>query len=275
MSGIVWLASYPKSGNTWLRAFLANIFSGSDQPFDINRLSDFTFSDMRANYFEKVAQRPIAELSEMELNRLRPQVHRHLANRTPHTILVKTHHSIGMIHDIPTITRDVTAGAVYLVRNPLDVVISYANHMAKDIDATIRVMNDRASISLTTGWIVVQYVSSWSAHVKSWTTAPGLTHHVMRYEDMHDSTTETFRELIEFLTIETTEEQLQRAIRFASFGELQKQEQTKGFRERSQVSEAFFRQGQHGAWRHVLSAAQVDAIVGAHGEMMAKYGYLP
>ena len=275
MSGIIWLASYPKSGNTWLRMFLANFITNGTKPFDINRLSDFTFSDMRAGYFEEVAKRPIAELDDKELNLLRPKVHRFLANRTAHTMFVKTHHAVGMISDIPTITPDVTAGAIYIVRNPLDVVISYAHHMAADIDTTIEAMGRHDNYALTAGRIVFQYLSSWNDHVKSWTTAPGLTHHVMRYEDMLDAPNETFGDLIGFLDMESTPERIERAIRFSSFDEMQKQEKAKGFREGSQVADAFFRQGNLGGWRDTLTPAQVDAIVERHGEEMAKYGYLP
>ncbi|MEJ2083836.1 MAG: sulfotransferase, partial [Acidobacteriota bacterium] len=38
MTGIVWLASYPKSGNTWLRAFLMNFLDPGKRPVDINQL---------------------------------------------------------------------------------------------------------------------------------------------------------------------------------------------------------------------------------------------
>ncbi len=273
--GIIWLASYPKSGNTWLRAFLANLFTGAEQPFEIDRLSDFTMSDMRAGYFEEVARRPIAQIEAPDLNRLRPEVHRYLASRQPHTVFVKTHHAIGQVDEVATITPEVTEGAIYIVRNPLDVVVSYARHVGLELDAAIEALNWEKNYLESRGRIVFQFLSSWSEHVKSWTTAPGLTPHVMRYEDMLDDPTAAFAALVEFLGLTPEDEELQRAIRFCAFTELEAQERKSGFRESSGTSEAFFRQGRQGAWREVLTPAQVDSIVQAHAEIMAQFDYLP
>ena len=273
--GILWLASYPKSGNTWLRAFLANLFTGAAEPFDINKLSDFTYSDMRAGYFEAVARQPISNLDADEINRLRPRVHKYLAEQSPDTVFVKTHHAIGDVNGIDTITSDLTEGAIYVVRNPFDVVVSFAKHMAVDFDTAIEALNDRNNYSATHGRLVFQYLSSWSEHVKSWTRAPGLTRHVMRYEHMLEDPKTAFGALGPFFGVEIAPERLETSIRFSSFGELKAQEEAKGFRERSAVTESFFRQGQQGGWRDLLNAAQIERIVEAHGEIMEEFGYLP
>ncbi|MDP6705441.1 MAG: sulfotransferase domain-containing protein [Alphaproteobacteria bacterium] len=274
-SGVIWLASYPRSGTTWLRAFLANLFNDTGQPHDINRLSEFTMSDMRARYFEEVAKRPLAELSGDEVNQLRPKVHHYLATRRPHTVFLNTQHAMGHVNDVPTITPDVTEGAIYVVRNPLDLVISYADHTGQDIDAAILAIGRQDNFLDTAGRMVFQYLSSWSEHVKSWTRAPGLTPHLMRYEDMSATPEKSFGDLARFLGVDTSSGRLERAIAFSSFGELKSQEQRHGFRERSDRTEAFFRQGREGAWRQVLTPAQVDTIVADHREVMAEFDYLP
>ncbi|MBK8208712.1 MAG: hypothetical protein IPK78_00920 [Rhodospirillales bacterium] len=74
MGSIIWLASYPKSGNTWLRAFLANYLADTSMPVDINTLPDFAYGDMRAEYYAQLAGKPAAELSWPEINALRPKV---------------------------------------------------------------------------------------------------------------------------------------------------------------------------------------------------------
>lgn len=273
--GIIWLASYPKSGNTWLRAFLANLFSGGETPFDINRLADFTMSDMRAVYFEAVAKRPFAEIDADSLNRLRPAVHRYLAQSRPHNVFVKTHHAIGRVGEVPTITAEVTAGAIYVIRNPLDVAVSFAHHMNLDLDTAIATMNREENYLETGGRIAAQFISSWRNHVTSWTQAPGLTRQVLRYEDMLDRPRRSFGEVVRFLGVETTPQQLKRAVRFASFDELKAQESKHGFRERSAVAPAFFREGRKDVWRRRLTSAQVDAVVQANEAVMGEYGYLP
>ena len=83
MTGVLWLASYPKSGNTWLRAFLANYLADSPAPVDINTLPDFAYGDMRSNYYAQVSGKPANQLSWQEINQLRPRVHQFLAQSRP------------------------------------------------------------------------------------------------------------------------------------------------------------------------------------------------
>ena len=107
--GIIWLASYPKSGNTWVRLFLANLFSDARHPVDINKLPGFTFGEHRADFYETLSGRPLSALSDEEINRMRPEVHRHIAGSRRETIFVKTHAAITVLDGVATITPDVTA----------------------------------------------------------------------------------------------------------------------------------------------------------------------
>ena len=52
MAGIIWLASYPKSGNTWLRAFLHNLLRDPGRPYDINKLTDVTAGESQASWYQ-------------------------------------------------------------------------------------------------------------------------------------------------------------------------------------------------------------------------------
>jgi Sulfotransferase domain len=275
MSGIVWLASYPKSGNTWLRAFLANLLTDAREPFDINKLSDFTMSDMRAGYFEEVAGRPLGELDFKSLNALRPEVHRRMAARGRPLALVKTHHALTAVDGVPTITSEVTAGAIYVVRNPLDVAVSFSRHMGLDIADAIAALNRRDNYLPTHDRMVFQFLGNWSDHVRSWTRARGLRRHVMRYEDMLGDPEASFAAVAAFLGIEAPAERLARAVAFSSFGQLQRQEAARGFRERSEVAGAFFRSGREGIWREYLSPRQIDLMRETHREVMSEFGYIP
>ena len=75
MGKLIWLASYPKSGNTWLRAFLHNLMRNPNEPYDINRLTDFTLSDAQMRWYQLFDPRPGPQISAEEVAVLRPKVH--------------------------------------------------------------------------------------------------------------------------------------------------------------------------------------------------------
>ena len=276
MPGIIWLASYPKSGNTWLRAFLANYFLNPSEPLPVNDLYKFCYGDGFLFLYEEAAGKPKEELTEDELRQLRPQMHRFIADAGPADKFVKTHNYIGEEGGIPLITPEVTAGAVYVVRNPLDVAISVAHHYQVDFDRAIEILNTPHRVLYGDPDLQLpDIVGTWTQHVRSWTEAPGLNPHVIRYEDMQAKPGPTFRALAKFLGVPVEPKRLRRAVRFASFDSLAGQEQTLGFNEaRPDGAVRFFRRGQSGQWREYLTQDQTDRVIATHSDTMRRFGYL-
>jgi LPS sulfotransferase NodH len=118
-----------------------------------------------------------------------------------------------------------------------------------------------------------QRLNTWSGHVKSWTEDSGLPVMVIRYEDMLTDTLKVFSKAINFIGLERPEADIQNAIALCSFEQLKKQEESKGFSERSAKSERFFRKGVAGDWKTALNAEQAVRITEAHGATMLKFGY--
>lgn len=274
MGAIIWLTSYPKSGNTWTRAFLHNLLINPKEPADINALNRFCLGEDKAQYYSQFETRPLPELTFKEVMRLRPKVHQLLTEAFPDSVFVKTHNFLGEIEGVPLVTLECTAGAIYIVRNPLDVVISYSHHYGVDIDTAIEQMANPLMGTPTTEMAVRQVYGTWSMHVKSWTQVPMPSLHVMRYEDMYSQPFQTFTTLSRFLGLNPPRERLQKAIDNSSFKALQRQERQHGFIERS-ANSRFFREGRPGQWRKVLSEEQIARIVGAHREQMARFDYIP
>ncbi len=135
MGNIVWLASYPKSGNTWLRAFLANLVADAGAPLPLGDLPQYCEDEARPELFTALAGRPSTDLTFEEICALRPRVHADIAARSPGTRLVKTHNCAGFVGSHPLHDASVTAGAIYVVRNPLDVAVSMMHHFGLDADA--------------------------------------------------------------------------------------------------------------------------------------------
>jgi hypothetical protein len=274
LAQILWLASYPKSGNTWLRAFLANYLRGGRLPEDINKLPDFSYGDMRVEYYEQISGKKAEDLDYDEINRLRPRVHQFLAGAHQGLVLVKTHSHLSTIDGIPTITPGVTFCAVYVVRNPLDVAVSFGHHYGLGTDAAVKAICFKGLETVPQTGHILQVLADWTTHLNGWRDAPGLYRHLMRYEDMTKSPTKTFGGVLDFLKIPKDRERLKRAIRHCSFNVLARQEQQSGFVERSKSAEKFFRRGEVGGWRKELTPEHVDFIVHHHREAMTKMGYL-
>ncbi len=275
MPGILWLASFPKSGNTWLRAYLANLFSNPARPVPIDELPNYVLGDNFLVHYEQFSGRKEDQLSAEDIARLRPQVHQWFAASRRDTVLVKTHNACALADGQPLITPAATAGAIYVVRNPLDVAVSFASHYQVTIQRGVDLVCDEAHILPSIPGQLEQVLLSWSSHVRSWTKAPDMRLHVMRYEDMARAPYRTFAALSGFLGLPEERKRIKRAIRFSSFRELKKQERETGFVEARPDGKAkFFREGKAGGWHTALSEDQVRQIVEAHGETMAEFGYL-
>jgi hypothetical protein len=274
MSSIIWMASYPKSGNTWVRAFLQNFLNPSDRPADINTLDNYFANESKPNWYQPLVQEPLADLSLKQICELRPAVQKNIAASRAGSIFVKTHNILGAYNGLPIHEMSVTAGAIYIVRNPLDVVLSLADHFGVSIDDAIVFMNSDLTGSPTDEANVASVLSSWSKHVQSW-TAGGDSVCVLRYEDLLAKPEKGFRQVIKFLGLDKDRKRLKRAIQFSSFAELRKQEDQRGFIERSPNSRRFFRSGKTNRWRVDLSREQIARIAEAHHDEMQRFKYLP
>ena len=274
MGAIIWLASYPKSGNTWMRAFLHNFLINADEPVHINAINAFSLGESKWEHFRQFDRRPPEALSEREVAELRPKVHALLTQASPDSVFVKTHNFLGEHEGVPLITMAHTAGALYMVRNPLDIVDSYANHFGLSLDEAIEQMADSRTGQPSTANSVYQIYSSWSRHVESWTQGDGRGRLVVRYEDMAERPLEAFGGVVRFLGLDPPRQRLEKAIAHSSFDRLRGQEDVDGFVERSEYAR-FFRHGRAGRWRDILSDDQVRAVVEPHRTQMARFGYLP
>jgi hypothetical protein len=168
-----------------------------------------------------------------------------------------------------------TAGAIYVVRNPLDVVASYAAHSGKTIARTVTAMNTTDFTWPGDDEQVPQRLGNWSQNVASWTGQANPALHVMRYEDMLERTEETFGALIGYLRLDPPADRLARAIEFTTFDTLKQAEAEDGFLDRTRHQDVFFRSGRTGGWRDELTVEQAQSIVDAHRVQMARFGYVP
>ena len=274
MGALIWLASYPKSGNTWLRSFLHHLLANPPAPLPPDELRKFCFADDARGFFDRAAGHATQGLSTAEIAALRPRAQALMAATAKESVFVKTHSLLGEHHGKPLINEAVTVGALYVLRDPRDVAISGAHHYGLTIDGMIERLANKAAATGNTPQAAYTLQSSWSDHVTSWTRQRHPRLLVLRYEDMEQQPTATFGTVARFLGLSPPPERLQRAIDFSSFKVARELEQKHGFNERSQHADSFFRAGRSGQWRGTLTPGQIERIEADHGEVMRRFGYL-
>ena len=271
---IVWMASYPKSGNTWARIFLANYIANAKEPVPINNAHMVAMGDSITKTYRMVAGGALDVADIDRTVQLRPRVLRGIVANNADINLVKTHNARVAARGVPLIPDNVTRSAVYILRNPLDMVLSYARHYGMTPEEAVNAVSHPDNANPPDEETVTQFMGSWSDHVRSWTGKSDYPVLVLRYEDMLADPRTCFARLVEHLGMPLDVERLDRAILFSSFKELSEQEKTQGFVEKSAESERFFAKGQKDQWKTDLPARLVKKMKHGHRKVMKKFGYL-
>lgn len=275
MGNLLWLASYPKSGNTWLRAFLANLVANRATPLPLSELPRYCDDEARADLYTAIAGRASTDLGIDEVCALRPAVQAQLAGNASGTLFVKTHNYWGGFGDHPLHNPAVTAGGIYVVRNPLDVAVSMTHHFGLDLDSAIDFLGNEDTATENESRWVSQLLGSWSTHVGSWAGIDHPSFLVVRYEDLLEKPVKTFAKVAKLMGV-TDRQRIERAVGHASFATLAKIERRDGFVEASEKTDArFFRAGRAQQWRQAMSREQVMRVIGRHREQMQRYRYIP
>jgi aryl sulfotransferase len=278
MTGYVWLASYPKSGNTWMRLALACIRSG--KPVDFSTSQDFGLAIAGRHRFDLTLGIESSDLSSSEIERLRPRFHEALAETSGEPLFAKVHDCWRLTAaGEPLFPPATTIGTIYMVRDPRDVAISFADHLGIGIDEAIEAMGDSETTLARQDKVLLgqlpQRLGTWSEHVERWLAATGgNAPHLVRYEDMRADPVGELRRVVDYLGWEVTDEAITRAVDETRFERLRGAEEEQGFLERSPSSHRFFRKGQAGAWRAELAPRQAERIEATHGVAMRRLNYL-
>jgi hypothetical protein len=272
---------------------MANLWSGSDKPIDINAISS---TDSIASNRHRIDNHLLVEsalLSGDEADQLRPSFYKYAARggmRSDPDERADTDRSMPVrfvkTHDAYTATAtgepllagaDGAAGAILFVRDPRDVAGSFANHLDCSVDEAIGYLNDPdfcfADRPDRQHKQLRQRLRGWSGYAQSWLEQRDIPVHLVRYEDMLADPFSTVSDALRFCGITPDPARLRLAIGFADIKELQRQEAVSGFREAPKNAKSFFRRGVADGWRDDLSADQVDRIECMHRPMMQQLGY--
>lgn len=265
---ICWLASYPKSGSTWIRLLLSHYHSGIADINDIRGVS----GDKGSYFWHAVSYQDMSDMTPHEIACLRPAALCHqLAANPSDPLPVKTHHWNATVDEIPLIPPGVTKGAVYIVRDPRDVVLSVASYYELSIDKAIDMMADESRKPKDP--ILGHYTSSWSNHVRSW-----LANDVpwpmacVQYEHLSEHPVDTFAGILHFMGYDLDMDKVREAVNACSLDKCRAQEKENPFKENMSKNPFFGSGGSR--WRDVLTDKQVRRIESDHGLAMKGLGYL-
>jgi len=271
---LVWLASYPKSGNTWLRAFLANYMIDTDEPVSINDMQKISFGDSALEPIAAIARRDPRTLPPQQLAAAREANLERIATDGAAAHFVKTHNAHIRVASHWLIPARLTRQAVYLIRNPLDLVISYADHWGLSFEAAAKQIGSTRNVIPANTRTVTQFLGKWSDHVRGWARTRDFKVLVLRYEDLLDDPMTGFERILRHIEVPIEPNVIEQAIRFSSFESLSSQEAAGGFREKSEPQQRFFRKGTSGQWRDTLPQEVIERIIADHGPTMKHYKYL-
>ena len=271
---IWWLASYPKSGNTWLRTVLVSLTSNGS--LDINDMGSLGPMASLRSAFDDTLGIDSADLPFEHQANLRPRVYETWAAEAERPLYCKVHDACHLTPaGEPLIPPAATRGAIYVARDPRAVAVSYSHHSGRALDATIARMDSDATIDgspIGLSRALRQRLLRWSDHVDSWLTAP-FPVHLVRYEDMLADPHAAFAGIAAFLGLACDRAAIDAAVAATAFSRLQEKERTVGFTEKPWSAAAFFREGRSDGWRRALTPEQAERIVAAHGPMMRRLGY--
>ena len=272
--GFTWLASYPKSGNTFLRLLL-EAYKCNGLP-DINHMT-VSHGDAGLPLMQGVSPLPVNELGFRGEALLRPAALLHLYARLTNPVITKTHWANLSPKDLPPfIPKDFTRKAVYVVRDPRDIFSSLSDYFGFAHKATVEAMRSKEFIlGGEQSGASRCMVSTWSNHVSSWVGEKDFPVHVVKYEDMVESPERELREVIEFMDIgwDIDESRLSVAADSVAISKMRRAEKESGFRENRGRGESFFNEG-GSRWRHELGPKWIKQIEEDHGEVMRLLGYL-
>jgi hypothetical protein len=283
---IIWLASYPKSGNTFLRSLLTAYLFTKDGNFNFDLLKNINQFPNNAT-FEKLGI-DISNQKEVIKNYIKVQEETNKRDGQGIRFL-KTHSTLQDIDGHKFTNLNNCLGAIYIVRDPRDVVKSYSNHYQTSIDETINDMNKftigggaKNPENRKDGTIV--HTGSWPSHYTSWKEFDKVDRYLLiKYEDLVEETEKTFLKVLTFVCkltkkkLDLDKNKLKNVLNTTTFDSLQNLEKQKGFSEAINVNGkkiTFFKYGAKNNWKNFLTSENRKKIEDSFREEMKELGYL-
>ena len=256
---IFWIASYPKSGNTYLRSFISSYYFSKKGKFDFNLLLN-------------ILQFPSTKFTKRNLYSDLEASQNWIFNQNQFfggekINFVKTHNSLNQFKGNKFTTNDQTLGAIYIVRDPRNVITSLTHHYSLSYEnAYDKLMDDNSNLLEKTtenDHSNFTFLGSWANHYKSWKNYKDFEILFIKYEDLENEKYNTFKKIILFINNilkknnKIDEKKLLNSINSTNFNNLKNKEENEGFEESVYSKETgekkrFFNLGFNNRWEKIL-----------------------
>ncbi len=278
---IIWIASYPKCGNTWVRSLLSAYYFTKDGEFNFNLLKNIKQFPSKDFFETRVTS--VEEASAMWIP-IQKKI-----KETRKLYFLKTHNVYGAYKGNNFTTPEYTLGAINIVRDPRNVITSLMNHYSIDEEEALKMLssvhrnlrdkNDKDDYSN------YSFISSWSNNYNSWKISKNINKILIKYEDLEKNRLETFSKILNFVNKlinkdnEIDTNKLIKSISSTNFDVLKKREKVEGFDEAAYSNDrgerkTFFNLGNKNNYKKLLKNETVKSIEKKFEKEMIELGYL-
>ena len=280
---IIWIASYPKSGNTWLRSLLSSYFFSKNGVFNFNQL-------------DNIKQFSCKNLNSSEINSSNYQTivsknwipTQEIINKDKKIHFLKTHNAICSINGNSFTNQNNTVAAIYIIRDPRNVITSISNHYNLSLQDSLEFIKNKRKIIFPKKKKInyhddFNFISNWSDHYSSWKNINFAPIKIIKYEDLTRDTNKTFISILEFLSkfikFNFDKSKIKNSIDSTTFDKLAEMEREVGFAESSDSTLnskkiRFFHLGNKNTWSNLLDKNVSQDIDDFFKKEMKTLGYL-
>ena len=271
---ILWIASYPKSGNTWIRALISTYLYSNEEKFKFKLLEKIP------KFIQEKFIFPVADLNELKKNPLKiaefwksAQLRVNLDNEIK---FFKTHNACISYKDKWFTDETNTAGYVYIVRDPRSIACSLASHSKISIEQAVSDLLNENNVGFNGPYKLAELPGSWKINYLSWKKKKKFEGIIVKYEDLMDNADNEFKKILVFLNkfkkIDINKKKISKSIISCSFSNLSKMENQFGFEEAQ--NDKFFRKGKKDSWKNELNTNLRKKLEDNFKNEMIELGYL-
>ena len=280
---IIWITSYPKSGNTWIRSLLSSYLFSKDGIFNfehlknIKQFSSKNFDDLnesRANYQDLISMNWIPSQK--------------IINEDNKLHYLKTHNAMCAINGNNFTNKSNTLAAIYIVRDPRNIITSLSNHYGMSLDESYKFITNKKKIIYPIAKNKksindFNFLGDWSFHYNSWKNIKFCPVKIIKYEDILSNTYKVFISILNFLSefqkIIYNEPRINNSIKTTSFKNLSEMENNYGFEESNLSAKTnkkvkFFHLGKKNDWKKILDDKNIKKIETTFNREMHELNYL-
>ena len=255
---IIWIASYPKSGNTYLRSFISSYYFSKKGKFNFELLMN-------------ILQFPSVKFAKKNLNSELEASYNWIYNQNQffsgeNIHFIKTHNSLNQYKGNSFTTNNLSLGAIYIVRDPRNLITSMTHHYSMTYEqAYKKLIDENASLlekSREGDYSNFTFLGSWSSHFKSWKNSRDFKTLFVKYEDFENNKYDTFKKIVQFINdlkkdkSSFNEKKFLNSINSTNFSNLRNKEEIEGFDEsvnsKSGERKRFFNLGFNNRWQKIL-----------------------